>query len=346
VQSLGLRRLSRDTLFELAALGLLITVGWAASRSGPLHYWWVDRGLLLIDYWSLCGGALLLPFAFLIWVLAWSKGMLAQFLSQPLIVWLGEVSFAFYLVQNPVIRLLDPWVAEGFLPPSLVVSMVIAISLAVAILLHITVELPFRAILREAVAGNWSKVGRAVWEVPGNLMKSGAAVTAAGLIVMALNAGWFESDQQQYSRKQMFNRWEEAQLGKDYLRIVFDKEAILLSFSVKEAEDKGLAIDLFWEVHPDHSRGRFLHITDSVGKIIHQPPLQQETFARAEPGERITEKILIEAKDLPEEGKIGIGFYNRYSGTSPIVGGVLTMNGRRLELIRLQGGEFEAIPQK
>jgi peptidoglycan/LPS O-acetylase OafA/YrhL len=346
VQPSGLGRWCRDTLFELAALSLLVAVGWAASRSGPLHYWWVDRGLLLIDYWSLCGGALLLPFAFLIWVLAWSKGMLAQFLSQPLVVWLGEVSFAFYLVQNPVIRLLDPWVAEGFLPASLVVSMVIAISLAAAILLHITVELPYRTILREAVAGNWSKAGRALWEVPGNLMKSGAAVTAAGLIVIALNAGWFESDQQQYSRKQMFNRWEEAQLGKDYLRIVFDKEAALLSYSVKEAEDKGLELELFWEIHPDHSRGRFLHITDSAGKIIYQPLLQQETFARASPGERITEKILLKAKHIPADGQIGIGFYNRYSGTSPIVGGVLTMNGRRLELVRLQGGKFEAIPQK
>ncbi|MFM7562011.1 MAG: acyltransferase family protein [Planctomycetota bacterium] len=345
-KSTGLTRWCRDTLFELLAVGGLLAVGWAASRSGPLHHWWIDRGLSLMAYWSLRGGALLLPFAFLIWVLAWSKGMLAQFLSQPLIVWLGEISFAFYLVQYSVIRFLDPWVSEGFLPVSVVIAMVITFSLALAILLHLMIELPCRTVFREAVAGNWSKAGRTLWEIPGNLMKSGAAVTAAGLIVIALNAGWFESDQQQYSRKQMFNRWEEAQLGKDYLRIVFDKEATLLSYSVKEAEDKGLELELFWEIHPDHSRGRFLHITDSAGKIIYQPLLQQETFARASPGERITEKILLEAKHIPADGQIGIGFYDRYSGTSPIVGGVLTMNGRRLELVRLQGGKFEAIPQK
>ena len=344
--SIGLFGWCRDTFFELFALSLLLAVGWAASRVGPLHYWWVDRGLLLIDYWSLCGGALLLPFAFLIWVLAWSKGMLAQFLSQPLVVWLGEVSFAFYLVQNPVIRLLDPWVAQGFLPSSLVVAMVITISLAAAIVLHYIVELPFRTVLREAVAGNWSKVGRALRDVPGNLMKSGAAITAAGLIAIALKAGWFESGQQQYIRKQMASRWEEARLGKDYLRIVFDKEASLLSFSVKETEEKGLEIDLFWEVLPGHSRGRFLHITDNAEKIIYQPPLGKEAFAQAEPGAQVTEKILIAAKDLPAEGKIGIGFYDRYTGTSPITGGVKTMNGRRLELVRLQGGTFEAIPQK
>lgn len=346
VQSLGLRGWCRDTLFELTALGLLITVGWAASRSGPLHFWWVDRGLLLIDYWSLCGGALLLPFAFLIWVLAWSKGILAQFLSQPLTVWLGEISFAFYLVQNPVIRLLAPWVAEGFLPPSLVVAMVITISLAVAILLHLTVELPYRTILREAVASNWSKVGRAFWEVPGNLMKSGAAVSAVVLIAIALNAGWFESDQQQYIRKQMFNRWEETRLGKDYLRIVFDKEASLLSFSVKETANKELEIELLWEVHPEHSRGRFLHVTDAEGKILYQPPLEEELFAQAEPGAQFTEKVIIPANKVPKDGQIGVGFYDRYSGTSAITGGILSMNGRRLDLARVKGGLLEVVPQK
>jgi peptidoglycan/LPS O-acetylase OafA/YrhL len=344
--SSGLKGWCRGTLFELLAVGILLTVAWAASRSGPLHYWWIDRGLVLIDYWSLCGGALLLPFAFLIWVLAWSKGMLAQFLSQPLIVWLGEVSFAFYLVQNPVIRLLDPWVAEGFLPPSLVVAMVITISLAVAILLHLTVELPYRTILREAVAGNWSKAGRAFWEIPGNLMKSGAALASAGLIAIALNAGWFESGQQQYIRKQMSNRWEETRLGKDYLRILFDKEAALLSFSVKESAEKELEVELLWEVHPEHSRGRFLHVTDAEGKILYQPPLEKDRFAQAEPGAQFTEKIIIPANKVPKDGQIGVGFYDRYSGTSAITGGILSMNGRRLDLARLKGGLLEVVPQK
>jgi|688.fasta_scaffold31444_3 peptidoglycan/LPS O-acetylase OafA/YrhL len=334
------------TLFELLALGVFVGVGWAASRSGPLHFWWIDRGLVLIDYWSLCGGAMLLPFAFLIWVLAWSRGMFAQFLRQPLIVWLGEVSFAFYLVQIPVISLLNPWFAEAKLPASVVVGMVIGISLAVAILLHLTVELPYRTILREAVFGNWKKAWGAVWDVPGNLTKSGAALTSAGLIAVALIAGGFEVQQQKYRTTQLYNRWDESRKGKEYLRIEFDREAMLLSCSANVTEQNNLEISLLWESLPNHSRGRFLHVTNSEGRIIFQPPLERRLFAKAEAGQQFSEKITLEAKDLPSDGSIGIGFYDRYAGTSPITGGSLGMNGRRLEIVRLQGGKAELIPQK
>lgn len=343
-QSTSWSRWCRDTLLELLAVGALLAVFWAASRSGPLHHWWIDRGLTLIAYWSLRGGAVLLPVAFLIWVLASSKGMLAQFLSQPLIVWLGEISFAFYLVQYSVIRFLDPWVSEGLLPPSVVVAMVIAISLALAIFLHLLIELPCRTMFRKAVAGEWNEVGRAIREIPGSLMKSGAALSAIGLIAIALNTGWFESDHQQATRKQLYNQLDATRLGEDQLRIEFDREAYLLNVSVKETPEKALEINLFWEVHPDCSRGRFLHVTDLEGKILYQIPIEEELFRRAASGERVSEKIVIEPKLLPEDGFVGIGFYNRYTGTAPIAGGKLTMNGRRLEIVQLKGGRFEAIP--
>lgn len=334
----GIESWWRDTLVELLALTLLAGVGYAASRSGPLHSWLIDQNWQLVDYWSLCGGALLVPFAFLIWVFAWSRGAFAQLLSQPLMVWLGEISFAFYLVQNPVIRVLDPWVERLQLPVSLVIGVVLSISLASAMLLHLIVELPCRTILREAVAGYWSRVWRAVYDVPGNLMRSGVALTAAGLIAVALAMAVYESGQQAYRTKRLYNEWSEKQSGLQYLRIGFAQEATLRSSQCAQSEET-LEITLLWEVDPDSSRARFVHVTDPAGKILFQAELERAIFQQAEPGDQVTDRVLIENVKLPAEGFVGVGFYDKYKGTTSIQGQPLSMNGRRLEIIQLQGGK-------
>ncbi|MFN5708183.1 MAG: acyltransferase family protein [Planctomycetota bacterium] len=334
-------RWCRDTLVEVLGLGVVAAVAWAASRSGGLHAWLVERDWLLVDYWSLCGGSLVLPFALLIWVFAWSRGAFAQLLSQPLLVWLGEVSFALYLVQNVVIRLFDPWLAQFSLPASVIVGAVIATSLGLAMLLHLSVELPFRSVLRECASGQWRRAGRALVAVPGNLLSSGVLLTAVGLVIASIGVLRVEVASEKYRRQLVRNEVVEELNGEKYQRIEFDREASLLSWSSEERPN-GLEFTLLWEVQPTAARGRFVHVTDSTGKIVFQPVLETDLFKNAEPGERVTDRFRIPRDKLPAEGRIGVGFYDKYLGTTPVKGEPVGMNGRRLEIYSLSAGRAES----
>jgi peptidoglycan/LPS O-acetylase OafA/YrhL len=92
------------TIFEIAALALTLwmilntaTIASSAeqipniSKAGA--YWLRESGLVAI------------PFALLIFTLAHQKGLLAKILSAPLLVQLGEISFAIYLLHFPLLKM-------------------------------------------------------------------------------------------------------------------------------------------------------------------------------------------------------------------------------------------------
>lgn len=56
-------------------------------------------------YWLRESGLVALPFALLIFTLAHQKGLLAKILSAPLLVQLGEISFAIYLLHFPLLKM-------------------------------------------------------------------------------------------------------------------------------------------------------------------------------------------------------------------------------------------------
>jgi peptidoglycan/LPS O-acetylase OafA/YrhL len=88
--------------------------------------------------------------AALIAIFARRRGAVSQVLSQPVLVRLGEISYAFYLVHLTVVI-----VAEHLLSgAALVTAVALAGSLAAAWLLHATVERPLRAVIRRRLSPN------------------------------------------------------------------------------------------------------------------------------------------------------------------------------------------------
>jgi hypothetical protein len=218
---------------------------------------------------------------------------------------------------------------------------VIAISLALAMLLHVVVELPFRTVLRGCASGNWTQVGSALQAIPGNLVSSGVLLTAIALVGGSLGMAQAEAAREKYRTRLLRNQLVEQLEGKSYERIEFDREALLLTWSSEERAD-GVEFTLLWEVQPSLARGRFVHVTDPDGKIVFQPPIEVDLFQGAEPGEWVTDRFVIPRDKLPTEGKIGVGFYDKYLGTTPVRGEPLGMNGRRLEIYRLSAGQAES----
>jgi peptidoglycan/LPS O-acetylase OafA/YrhL len=136
--------LSRDDR-QLAGLGTVLAAG-AAIVFVALMAW----PALYFTAWS-WDVAYAIPAVVLIFGLAAApRGSLARFLSIPAIVLLGEASYAFYLVHQPAISLLGggTWV-NAMTPTELVYeALIFGAILALALGLHIGLELPARRHLR------------------------------------------------------------------------------------------------------------------------------------------------------------------------------------------------------
>ena len=140
--------------------------------------------LLLLVAAALCGGAYaaglapdyaVVPIAFacLLWSLLHPRNWLGRVLSNPLLLWLGRLSYATYLVHF----LLKYWVKfllGGIVSPTVLLASYLAGVLLASVALHHLVELPTRHLSRRLVA-RWfddRTAARPAWaavQVPGGL---------------------------------------------------------------------------------------------------------------------------------------------------------------------------------
>lgn len=96
------------------------------------------------------GWLLVIPFgAVVLWLASNPQSRLARFLARRENVYLGEVSFAFYLVHQPVVQLLLPRSPGGLVRGGLLAVAALALALVAAVLLHHLVERPAQRRLSE-----------------------------------------------------------------------------------------------------------------------------------------------------------------------------------------------------
>jgi peptidoglycan/LPS O-acetylase OafA/YrhL len=171
------------------ALGLLFTRYRAEALSGILRlaqrYGWINDGLVIIALTLLLGALTLIyqlglanspidiaapfalpPLAAITLLLAFQRGVIARLLSTRLMVWLGEVSYAVYMLQDPLwARLNRPlWALVNGL--SLIVTQRTAnnaeLLIAITLLLVICASLSFKFFetpLRRWIRATWASSG-------------------------------------------------------------------------------------------------------------------------------------------------------------------------------------------
>lgn len=127
----------------LAGLAVATTPYLATSMGAKfsvLLAWWLGNSA---SFWA---------FALLIGVFFWQRGRVSRFAGWGPVAYLGEISFALYLVHQPVIGYLaraTPWFP--LLPLSMQVIVFTAIVLALSALLHHAVEKPCMRIARRVI---------------------------------------------------------------------------------------------------------------------------------------------------------------------------------------------------
>ena len=166
------------------------------------YYSWISHGLGLggeVSYWLLyCGG---MPFhALCIYVFAQSNGWLGRLLSSKLMIFLGEISFALYMVHRLVILVLvrEFWVGSE-LPYWAIVGSTLVVSLGLSALLFLLIEMPVKNVLLRCYDGSFSTGVKEFLGQLAHVFKQKSAyvfVAMAVLPVVALN--WSKNNRTDY----------------------------------------------------------------------------------------------------------------------------------------------------
>ena len=145
----AVRNMWTDTSMEVTGIGMLIGYWYLILKHDVFmtlktHAWLGD----IFSSWLWFSSPVMI-FAFIIWTFARSQGIIARLMSTKPMVFLGEISFAFYLIHMFVIRILlqnqgmDPERFTGW--PAVVFCFVV--SIAASTLLFKLVEMPGKKLM-------------------------------------------------------------------------------------------------------------------------------------------------------------------------------------------------------
>jgi len=176
-----------QTGLEIIALLLAAFSYYLLQRLG--YYGWVSRGLGLggeVSYWLVyCGG---MPFhAFCIYVFAQSNGWLGRFFSTKLMIFLGEISFALYMVHRLVILTLISkfWVGSA-LPYWAIISSAFVVTIGVSALLFLLVEMPMKNALLKCYDRKFSTGVKGLFGQLNSVFKRKSAFVVIAMVVLPI----------------------------------------------------------------------------------------------------------------------------------------------------------------
>ena len=266
------------------------------------------------------GAGFALPFAFVVWIAARSQGPLARLLGTRTFQWLGETSFAFYLVH----RIIIANVAEstsglglGWEERSVVA---LAISLAASGLLFALVETPCRkwllSIGRKPAGG--PRAARREW-----LTRSALVLVIVGSSVHLQRSG----------ERRIAGLAERAlaEVPADVVGAVFEGEGELLGLS-RRRTDAGLELAILWKAAAAASRAPFIHLCAADESIVgYVEPLLHDVELQDAGRVRLA-TVTVSETQLEPCTSIGFGFYSAARESAQIDRGPRSMGGHRLDL--------------
>jgi peptidoglycan/LPS O-acetylase OafA/YrhL len=280
-------------ILAFAALFLTLHVAIVGEwmLSGARQLGWVTTAA-----WLAKGGSSLVTSMFLIWVLASSRGPISLLLSQPLLVYLGKISYAFYMIHSLVLLMIVRLCPKD-VSTALMILCGLVISLAVASLLNMLVETP----MRNRLASLWdpsltSKHSFTAEPISKMIFPVALTCLTALLGVWGL---WMES-----TRIRNPITLEAGQLA-------FQSEATL-HFVDAETKGQNLELTLVWEKLEGGTGQRFTHIVENEQSFRHWTS-SPEIFRN---GRVSVERLSIPLAELRGATGVGIGFFRKGENTT------------------------------
>lgn len=331
VRSVGLQ-----TLLEVLALSGIVLLNLFFQGSGLIHKWINVDDYRPLVYWLAKGTGSVVGFAFVVWVFSWSRGLVSKLLARRWFVYLGEISFAFYLVHQ-LIQVKIKSLAQGLpLTPLIAISISLVLTLAVSALLYAVVEVPCKESLLSLSDRKWSKAFRTIGRIPANVWRSGVLPVSIAIgVCCAFVLTWeiqssFESCVDPAAVRKII-----ARSRPEFRGVVFEDEALLHGLSYEQVEN-GTRIYMVWQVFPSCARSRFIHICDQNGQVLRQCNSKGDQFIRAVPDQLWVDEVFVEQSKLNDATFIGLGFYSPELKAARVKKGPRSMSNHRLDIVQLR----------
>ena len=328
------------TLAEIAAIGLtLAIIGWVNYSSLPEYL--KSQQLRSTFAWLSRGGVGVVGFSAIVWVFSWSQGVFARFASSKVMVYLGEVSFAVYLIQLPIFYWLNQHVEDLNWPVSLYVIVSVAATIAAAIFAHAMVENPCRQFLTSLYDRDWKSLRGSFTQGFANLRKHHTGLLAGLTLLLCFNTVVFEEHYAsrpaavtQTPTSEVLDMVENL-VDIEFEPVTFEKEATLRWLSVDDQGDQVL-LTMWWELLAGHQRARIMHFSDAEGKMLMACHRNDEDFVGKPAGSLVLETCLIKKSEfVPGMKYIGVGFWMKGLPLAVADRGQTQMSQHRLMIAEL-----------
>ncbi len=325
------RNYLNDTKWEIIAIGLFLTwnflLGWQDVSNRIRQASWGSMGL---SYWLMMQ-ANIWTFAMLIFVFSRSRGLLARLAGSRIMVFLGEVSFAFYMTHNVVILYIKfNLLGDSKLPPEWAAGCAFCLSLALSILLFKLVEMPAKSALLALSEGRFTEAWRSV---ASGLLKFGRSPVA--LLVLLLTAAPVSIFALKPFQLNLGQEVESIIAGTaaDQRNVCFDNTITLLGYrATSQADD--ISLEMVWLMSAKLEHRRFLHICDKTEKVIGQGELNDAIFATAEIHKPFLDRVVLSKRELRAASYLGIGFFDlRSKSMLSADHGPRSLSGFRLNIL-------------
>jgi peptidoglycan/LPS O-acetylase OafA/YrhL len=326
-----------DSVVESIALSLLVAYPIAFVVFHPdVIVTRAGWGGAVPGYWVRFGGGALL-FAAAIYVFATRRGIWSNLLSSRTMVFLGEISFAFYMTHMIVIQMMNryEWIASP-IPGWALALCCLTIALCVASLLYKMIELPAKAALLEIHDGAGWKSLLGVPESATRFIRQPAGIAIVTTMICAI--GFLNQVYQPvvYS-PEVQNILEVA--DSNCRNVDFGKIVRLIGFSMEENPD-GIQLNLAWQKLGDVDRPRCVQVCDANGKPILRLHHGVEALSAAKRGEIVVDKVQLNRQQLINGAEIGVGFYSKERGVAAVRTRPRTASNWRYTLLSKRGSSF------
>ena len=298
------RRLLLDTAKELAAISMfaLFILTYDQVRYVLATSDWAGK---IFSAWYHFSGSSF-AFAIIIYVFANSKGLLARMMGGKLMNYLGEISYAFFLIHFTIIiyhQRVD-WSASNINRWWMAIWL-FALVLGLAILLHRIVEKPIRDGL-----SSFSKrgFGASIRVAMKEIIRFGSSKAAAACLVLCLG-GWLGL-WSQYTPVRSTPAMHEVIFAssKELREIQFGETIRMMGFDA-QATEKGIKLHFVWQKVKPTTHFRFTHMMNEHDEMVGIVEADKMLFREAELFEPFLETYLVPNKFLADADHIGIGFY-------------------------------------
>lgn len=246
-------------------------------------------------------------FALMIYVFSSTSGAIGRALGCRLMVFLGEISFAFYLIHQIVLRYFTHYLLpDTTLSPLGLSICACSVSIALSILLYRLVEMPAKRALLVIWQRKWTKAtAMTAASIRDFVFTSNAAVAALLIVVPTVVVA-----QNQWTSSLTPEQTQIVESTSVHERnIQFGDEIRLLGYRAALSE-QGLTIENVWvKTKGEFTFTRYLHVCNTEGKIVGHGNPNLNAFSGAKLYEPFTDVIFVDNTRLVDADMVGVGFY-------------------------------------